>query len=389
MRNPLDRWRKTARGLPAGRLAFFAAALLAAGAALPAEELSLFPERAPRPRYALPPSAGADALRLVDLEQSYPWSGSGSLDLGLTVEDPQEAPKPSEGEPAPAPETVSPPPPKKFWDTTTTVWTAAALAGGIGQGIGAPIHYGTNAWHFTDEKYFQYDTYAGGADKASHFTVSSGVSRLLYDVYIHDGKTVDQAFWLAFATTLTAGIFVETGDAITVYGWSWQDLSADFLGDLSGLLIHRYGLQDTLGIRLGPADTEIPSAAIGSSQPSLGDDYTNEIYVVDLKLKGAITRLGGNPGLARYFLTSFAFYTKGFGHEPPLPTRYQSVGVELGINFPAILDELKVPKDKWWGQGLYAFFNFFRIPYTQIGTYYNFRTKKWYGPSAPYHYYRD
>ncbi len=374
-----------ARGAPRGFAVVVSFALLAASSALPAAEFRLFSETAPRPRYALASSPDEDALRLVDFEHSWPWSGGSGLDLGLTAGDPQEAPKPSDA-PAPQAETVASPPPKKFWDTTTTLWTVGALLGGVGQAIGAPIHYGTSPWKFTDEKFFQYDTYAGGADKASHFVVSSGVSRLLYEVYVHDGKTVDQAFWLAFATTLTAGIFVETGDAVTVYGWSWQDLTADLLGDLSGLLIHRYHLQDTIGLRLGPADAEIPEAAIGSSLPYLGHGYTNEMYVADLKLDGAITRLGGRPGFARYFLTSFAFFTKGFGYQPPLPSRYQSVGVELGINFPAILEDLQVPRDKWWGQGLYAFFNFFRIPYTQVGAYYNFKNKKWYGPGAPYHY---
>jgi len=383
MRRLQDRRKKTARGLSAAGATLFVAALLAPPEAAHAAELRLFPESAARPRYAVPFVADKETLRLVDLEHSYPWSGGGSLDLGLDPTDPQEAPKPPEG----ASETVVPPPPKKFWNTTTTLWTIGALLGGVGQGIGAPIKYGTNSWHFIDEKYFQYDTYAGGADKASHFIVSSGLSRLLYDIYIENGQPVEKSFWVAFATTLTAGIFVETGDAVTVYGWSWQDLSADFLGDLSGLLIHRYGLEDTIGLRLGPAGGDVPASVVGSSVESLGSSYNDEIYTVDLKLGGTIRRLHGNPGFARFFLVSMAYYTRGFGYQPPLPSRYQSLGVEFGINFPAILDELKVPKDKWWGLGLYEFFNFFRIPYTQIGTYYNFKTKKWYGPSAPYHYY--
>ncbi len=378
------RQKTRARGLPAAGPAVLAAALLASAAPLPAAEFRLFSEAAPRPRSAVSPSLDEDALRLVDLEHSYPWSGAGSLDLGLATQEPQDAPEPSAEA---APETAPPPPPKKLFTTTTTLWTVAALLGGVGQAIGAPIHYGTNPWHFTDEKYFQYDTYAGGADKASHFIVSSGVSRLLYDVYIQDGHTVDQSFWLAFATTMTAGIFVETGDAVTVYGWSWQDVSADFLGTVSGLLIHRFHLQDTLGLRLGPVKGDVPPWASGSSVESLGASYNDEIYTVDFKLGGIVSRLDGRPGVARYFLVSFAYLTKGFGYQPPLPTRYQEAGIELGINFPAILDDLEVPKDKWWGQGLYAFFNFFRIPYTQIGAYYNFKNKKWYGPSAPYHYY--
>jgi len=366
--------------------ALLVGAVAAFGAEARADTFHLFPEAAARPRPAAFAGFGESA-GLVDLEASYPWSEGGRA-FGWQDLDPEsQQPPPPPETPPPCPPPTHNPPAKKLFTTTTTLWTAAVLLGGVGQGIGAPIKYGTNSWQFTDEKFFQYDTYAGGADKASHFTVSSGVSRLLYDIYIQDGHTVDQSFWLAFATTLTAGIFVETGDAVTVYGWSWQDLTADFLGDLSGLLIQRFCLQDTLGLRLGPADTDIPPAAIGSSQASLGDTYSNEIYVVDLKLGGAIARLGGRPGFAKYFLTSFAFFTKGFGYEPPLPSRYQSVGVELGINFPAILDDLKVPRDKWWGQGLYAFFNFFRIPYTQVGTYYNFKNHKWYGPSAPYHYY--
>ena len=363
--------------LLAGALLTALPATSAAGA-----EFRLFPEAGPQPRYAVPPLADEDALRLVDLEHSYPWSGDGSLDLGLAAPDPQDVPKPPES----VSETVAPPP-KKFWNTTTTLWTTAALLGGVGQSIGAPIHYGTRPWHFTNEGWFGYDTYAGGADKVSHFVVSSGVSRLLYDIYIQNGQPVEKSFWVAFATTLTAGILVETGDAVTVYGWSWQDLTADFLGNLSGLLIHRYGLQDTIGLRLGPAGGEVPASAVGSSFESLGSSYNDEIYAGDVKLGGLIRRLHGNPGFARFFLTSVVYYTRGFGYAPPLPSRYQVMGFELGINFPAILEELRVPKDKWWGQTLYAFFNFFRIPYTQIGTYYNFKARKWYGPSAPYHYY--
>lgn len=347
-----------------------------------ADVLPLFPPSGPGPRYVVSfDPAGDSAIRLVDLEHSYPWGGGGSdLKLGAVIADAAAA---SIEDPPSAPAAAPP----KLFTTTTTLWTAAALLGGIGQGIGAPIQYGTNSWKFTDEKWFQYDTYAGGADKASHFTVSSGVSRLLYDIYLDDGKTVDQAFYLSLITTVTAGTFVEIGDAITVYGFSFQDLTADILGATSGLLIHRYHLQDLIGLRLGPANTTIPASYIGASEESLGESYSDEIYAVDLKPGGLIRRLHGNPGLSRFFLTSFVYMSKGFGYQPPLPSRYQEAGVEIGINFPEILEAVCVPHTTWWGKGLYAFFNFFRIPYTQIGAYYNFKNHKWYGPGAPYHYY--
>jgi uncharacterized protein YfiM (DUF2279 family) len=360
------------------------AALAAIAAGAEARELHLFPD-SPPPVHYLPdfPWDGQPEIHIVDLAHSYPWSGGGGSALlgeGSGADDPQEAPAGQEA-------TAAKPKPKKLFNTGVTLWTVGALLGGVGQGIGAPIKYGTQSWHFTAEGWFGYDTYAGGADKASHFIVSSGVSRLLYEMYRYNGLTESQSFYLSLAATMTAGIFVETGDAVTVYGWSWEDLTADFLGATSGLLINRYKLQDLIGLRAGSAGGEVPAWAVGSSEESLGASYNDEIFATDLKLGGLIRRLHGNPGIARFFLTSFVYYTRGFGYDPPLPSRYQEMGFELGINFPEILKAVGVQDTAWWGKILYAFFNFFRIPYTQVGAYYNFKNKKWYGPGAPYSYY--
>lgn len=208
-------------------------------------------------------------------------------------------------------------------------------------------------------------------------------ARLLFEIYKSEGHSEDQSFTLALVTMVATGTIVEIGDGVTVYGFSAQDLIADSTGTLAGLRINRYHLQDLLGIRLGKVPTTIPP----DSEPSLGSDYSNEIYTGDLKLGGLVTRLHGNPGIARYFLTSFVYITKGFGYEPPLSTRYHEVGFELGLDFSAILMAMGVKETIWWGRGLIAFFNFFRIPFAQIGVYYNLTNHKWYGPGAPYHFY--
>ena len=327
-------------------------------------------------------SGGEQGARIIDFERSYPWSGRGGADLVLQAtalpdtEDPPETPPPS---PAPAP--------PKLFTTGTTLVTAGALLAGALEGLVAPLEHGFQSFHVTDEEWFGRNTYAGGADKASHFVISSGISRALFDVYQLQGHTVDQSFTLALATTFLVGTFVEIEDAITVYGFSFQDLTADVLGSTAGLLINRNHLQDLLGIRVGMANTDIPPEAVGSSEASIGRSYSNEIYGADLKLGGLITRLHGKPGISRFFLTSFVYFTKGFGYEPPLPTRYQESGVEVGLNFPEILKAAGVNDTTWWGTGLLAVFNFFRIPFTQVGIYYNLHDHKWYGPGAPYHYY--
>ena len=294
--------------------------------------------------------------------------------------------------PVPAEESTLPaeaakPRPEKLFTTATSVWTAAAVGAGVLQGIGAPLQYGWVRWNVTDEGWFSRNTYTGGADKISHFIISSGVSRLLYEVYTDLGHPKDQSFTLAVGTAFMSGLMVEIMDAYSVYGFSLQDLTVDALGSAAGALINRHHLQDLLGLRIGLATTDIPLSYVGHSVETLGHSYNDEIYGADLKLGGLVRRLGGKPGFERFFLTSFVYFTRGFGYAPPLPTRYQEVGFEVGLNFPEILRAFGVSEKTWWGQGLIAIFDFFRFPFTQIGVYYNLYNGKWYGPGAPYHYY--
>jgi len=373
---------------PALRLA---AALLVSASAARAEEFRLFPEPS-----GARPSADALAivdpeLHLLDVENAYPWNAGRPdprMELAALPEDFtfQDAPAPAESPRDPAAPAVKSPAPKLFTTSTTLVTIGALISGGL-QGLGAPLQYGWKSFHTTNEGFFARTTYVGGADKASHFIISSGVSRALFETYMAQGKTVDQSFNLAFATAFMAGAFVEIMDGVSVYGFSFQDLTADAFGTAAGLLIQRNHLEDMLGLRLGLATTDIPLGYVGSSVETLGHSYNDEIYTADFKPAGVVRRLGGKPGFERFFLTSFVYFTRGFGYAPPLPTRYQEVGFEVGLNFPEILRAVGVDEKTWWGTGLQAIFQFFRFPFTQVGVYYNLFDHKWYGPGAPYHYY--
>jgi hypothetical protein len=281
---------------------------------------------------------------------------------------------------------ASSPPPSKLFTLPVTLWTSAGLLVGIMDGMMGPIHDGVGDFHFTDEGFFGYTTYGGGSDKASHFVISANGTDLLYDAFRLNRLTPDQAFWLSFATGTMAGVFVEIGDGLTPYGFSAQDLTADALGALSEALIKRHELGDTLGFRYGKVRTTIPASVIGD-RPLIGINYSEEIYTADVKLGGLVSHLHAAPGFARFFLFSFTYLTKGYGYVPPLESRYQQVGMELGLNFPEILRAVGVSEATWWGDCLLRAFNFFRIPFTQVGAYYNLKNQKWYGPGAPYHFY--
>jgi hypothetical protein len=359
---------------PGRILILFAAALFAGAATARADgEFRLYPDSPPGSKFAdvhwtEPPVrvSVVDFENPVLLETSWPGLTREGNDAALI-------------EPHARPE--------KLFTTATTVWTASAVGAGVLQGLGAPLQYGWVSWNVTDEGWFSRNTYTGGADKISHFIISSGVSRLLYETYTQLGHPMDQSFTLAVATAFMSGTMVEIMDAFSVYGFSFQDLAVDALGSAAGALINRHHLQDLLGLRIGLATTDVPLSYVGSSVETLGHSYNDEIYAADLKLGGLVRRMGGKPGFERFFLTSFVFFTRGYGYDPPLPTRYQEVGFEVGLNFTEILRAFGVSEKTWWGQGLIAIFDFFRFPFTQVGVYYNLHDGKWYGPGAPYHYY--
>ncbi|HEY1434300.1 MAG TPA: DUF2279 domain-containing protein [Thermoanaerobaculia bacterium] len=366
-----------------------------------AQEFRLFPEEYAARDASTVDAQGPSGFHLADLEMSSPWAGGTDAGTGDVLRLSGGAGEEPAPETAPAaPERarrcvlvdcvalpIDPTPPARLFTKPVTLWTSTALFFGFVDGIQGPIQYGFSSFHFTNERFFQSDTYAGGADKASHFVISANVGGLLYDAYRLHGLSEDQAFWLSLGAMVVSGTLVEIGDGLTPYGFSAQDLMADTAGALVGTLLKREHLDDLIGVRIGEVPTRLPAEVFGDSHESFGGDYSHEMYTADLKLPGLFHRAGADPGLARYFLFSFAYLTKGYGYAPPIPSRYQQVGFELGLNFPEILRAVGVNETTWWGDTLLRAFGFLRIPFTQIGAYYNLTNQKWYGPGAPYHYY--
>ncbi len=266
---------------------------------------------------------------------------------------------------------VAPPPKPPQW-----VWIGAgaalAIGGSAANALQETPHF---PFHVTHEGWFGENTYAGGADKASHFVSFYGVTRVMneYNKAFRAGK--EQAALLAAGTSFLAGLATELGDGTNKYGFSWEDLGADTLGAATGLLLVHYNLTDLVGFRFGIVPA--PEAKVGG----LGKDYSAEIYTGDLKIAGLGQRAKFNPGPARFLLLSFTYGTKGYPYGDPV-VRQRQVGIEIGINFGEVLQALHVPKDKWYGVLLYTFFDIVRIPYTAVGYRYDVNNKKWYGPDT-------
>ena len=276
--------------------------------------------------------------------------------------------------------TAAPLPPPRLFDTKTKIVTASVV-------LGAPV-VGYFAWwrtsshsnfEFANERWFQRDTYAGGADKASHIFVGYATTLALQGAYRALGKTPAEARGLALGVMALTGALIEIGDGYSQYGFSWEDITANAVGSLLATGLDAWGLKDTVGLRFGYVKALIPDACCRYG--GYGDDYSKEIYSADLKLAGLLPRLGVKSGPARFLLLSMTYGSKGYRYSAE-PVRERNVGVEIGLNLREVLLAAGVPEKKWWGKAMLALGTYFRFPYTSFGWHYDLNHGTWRGPDT-------
>jgi hypothetical protein len=272
------------------------------------------------------------------------------------------------------------PPLPRLFDDKTRVVTAAVI-------LGAPV-IGYFAWwrgsarssfQSANERWFQRDTYAGGADKASHVFLGYTSTLALQAIYGSIGKTPAQARGLAAGVTVLTGLLVEAGDGYSKYGFSWEDATANGLGALLATGIDAWSLHDTVGLRFGRVKALVPDPCCRYG--GYGDDYSKEIYSADLKLGGLLPRLGLAAGAARFFLLSATYGSKGYRFSAA-PLRERNLGVEVGLNLREVLLAVGVPGKPWWGKALLGLATYFRFPYTSFGWHYDLNHGTWSGPDT-------
>jgi len=280
-----------------------------------------------------------------------------------------------EAEPGPAAETARPGALPMF-DRPQPLWIAALSVIAIGGSAANAFQEQPRfPWHYTKEGWFGQETYAGGADKASHIVSYYAVARMMKEANRTFGMSEDSAILLASGVSLAAGIGTEIGDATNKYGFSWEDIAADAIGAAAGYAIMKTKSEDLVGFRAGIVPA--PDVVYGG----LGKDYSAEIYTADLKIAGLGKRLHFDPSIARFLLLSATYGSKGYPYSEP-DVRQRQIGIELGINFREVLTALHVPPHRWWGVILYTFFDVVRLPYTAWGFRYDLNHDKWHGPDT-------
>lgn len=190
--------------------------------------------------------------------------------------------------------------------------------------IGIPaiyIYYGIDHWNWGEndnwrwahERWFQYNTHHGGADKVGHVHSHYMLMRGLYGIfdYTEEGRSTK---WL-YSILLTGfiGTMIEVGDAFTdTYGFSTEDLICDFAGIAAGALFEASPFLDNF---FAFTWEYVPSRGFQKYKRAGQDftqDYSGSKWLLSLKLSG-FKWLGWKiPEFLRYITLDCGYYTRAY-----------------------------------------------------------------------------
>ncbi len=323
---------------------------------------------------ALAAAIGVMTARPSAAEDFHPFSGTPASSY---FPDAAGLPSATAGFLPEAPGAAPAPTPRKMLDGKTVLVSAAILAA-------VPIGGYALWWHGNDftrfkwahEGWFGENTYAGGADKASHFVTTSIIGQAAVRFYRGMGHTPSDARWLSIGVVSLAGIIVEAGDGFKYGGASWEDAVTNVTGAIVGAEIEYEGWGDKVGFRYGL----VPEENRGGETGPPVEHYSQEIYTADAKFAGLLRKTPAGSGPLRYLMLSGTYATRGYRELPPA-LRERDAGIEIGLNIPEILRAAGFREEGWWRKLIYAFFDFVRIPYTQIGWRYDLNHHEWSGPN--------
>jgi hypothetical protein len=351
-------------------IVLLAARVATAAGADPLPSLSLMPDLrlSPPPTPSSPPPDGGSALSPCDEFRLY-LSGE-RPDRCRPAVAAADAPESPAGESPGSPPAPQKAPLNKAWGFAIE---GAVIAGALLNTLSETPH---QSFHFGNEKWFGPNTYAGGADKASHFVDYYIIAKEMANLYGKLGYTRSESLALGAGLAFLAGFINEAGDGINRYGFSYEDLVMDTSGAIAATVISLLKAEDLVGFRHGIL---LPFYSISSAPGMVGGGYSSQIYTADLKLAGVGKRLDLNIGPLRYLLVSATYGSKGYGTGNPNLEERQ-IGFEIGLNVEEILNSLGVHRDTLWGYSLHFVLDNLRLPYTSVGFQYDLNHGKWYGP---------
>jgi hypothetical protein len=199
-----------------------------------------------------------------------------------------------------------------------------------------------------NEGWFGQDTSFGGADKAGHLYAHYVVERMLFTVYDHLDSRPNEA--LIFSTTMSCivGLMIELGDMYTSqYGFSFEDLIADYVGVFAGALLDYSPIADSffgLTVTYVPTDAYLKNERGWLRAFQWVNDYSGFTYLMHLKLAG-FKNIGIDiPEFLRYIQLDAGYYTRGMSAYDQIENRTRDddrryLYCGISINFAEIVKD--------------------------------------------------
>jgi hypothetical protein len=159
--------------------------------------------------------------------------------------------------------------------------------------------------HFQSEHGFSSRSSTGGADKLGHFLTSAVFSDLLSWRLSQAGFSPMRSALFGAVSAMALMTWIEVGDGTSAYGFSMEDLLADFLGVLFSfarqVIPHAEDLLDAR-VSYWPTSEYFESGEVVA-------DYSGMKFLLALKLSG-MGPLGRSP--LRFVELHFGYYSRGF-----------------------------------------------------------------------------
>lgn len=281
---------------------------------------------------------------------------------------------------APLEPTGTTPAPTEAASNDTAVILATVGAGAAAIGFGALAWWGgaeIQPLHLRSTGWFGHDTYSGGSDKAGHFIATYIGTIFVTHMYEALDVSREKSVLLASSLAFAVGNSVEFFDALTNFGFEYEDAIANTAGlGAAAAAMLSPAFHKTVGFRIGfvPSEhfaevgTRIRKIAGLQRRARLINDYSGQTYYADLKIRGLADLLHADFGAAEYFLIGANYATNNY--ETTLDPEYlkymksRLVGGHIGLNLPEILDD-SLPRSGW-RSALSSLTRYYAVPMTTL-----------------------
>lgn len=206
--------------------------------------------------------------------------------------------------------------------------------------------YGEKTAHTESEGWFEYDTEEGGADKLGHMYTGYVITHGSAALYRKWGYAREKASLLGAGTSLMVTGLMEVGDSFSNYGFSYEDMIANFLGSALGYYLYRYPeVQKKIDFRweFKPDFDELKQDFV--------TDYEHSKYLLAIKAEGFDSI---QSDWLKAFELHIGYYARNYEEYSPAGPdnrkRYLYAGIGLnvtrlirGFSRTRVFDYLQVP----------------------------------------------